>query len=416
MTSPEEQQLHIPHKEEPIRFVEELANEHDYWLSLTDAARITRTSEAMARRWVSSGRLPVKKELVGVNQRTRLVRASDVARLRPIIDPTAAITDDIHKLDLLSIPREHLRLLQVHQILQTAVHELQAEGRQQMKTTYVALEQLTMMVQSQGELWEHQFTDVQKEFHQTAEQQQRQYEAVVEQGVAHTQDIERMTAKSREQERLHQQNMERLRDVVQDSFLNLQTTVQEMRNDVEQQFAKRDQDDQLQREQMQHTFTSLLQQQQEHVTRVLTEREEILVQQTQGQKRLQHDLSTVQHTLMNTQETFTALFQQVGEVKIGFEHILSELASMRTAWNEHVEAWEARLEQIAAQVEAADNGTSTYQERVETQNRLIETLTKRLQDEISNRQVLGEQVAVQQKHLQALSHELAGLKQQRTKE
>ncbi len=105
---------------------------------------------------------------------------------------------------------------------------------------------------------------------------------------------------------------------------------------------------------------------------------------------------------MDTQETFTALFQQVGEVKIGFEHTLSELASMRTAWNERVEVWEARLEQIAAQVEAADNGTSTYQERVETQHRLIEALTKRLQNEISNRQVLGEQVAVQQKHLQAL--------------
>ncbi len=28
----------------PVRFVEELADEHDYWMSLTDAARITRTS------------------------------------------------------------------------------------------------------------------------------------------------------------------------------------------------------------------------------------------------------------------------------------------------------------------------------------------------------------------------------------
>lgn len=41
-------------------------------MSLTDAARVTRTSEAMARRWVSSGRLPVKREPAGINQRTRL--------------------------------------------------------------------------------------------------------------------------------------------------------------------------------------------------------------------------------------------------------------------------------------------------------------------------------------------------------
>ncbi len=40
------------------------------------------TSEAMARRWVTSGRFKVKKEAVGIPPRTRLVRLSDVAAIR----------------------------------------------------------------------------------------------------------------------------------------------------------------------------------------------------------------------------------------------------------------------------------------------------------------------------------------------
>src|SRR5690348_14966786 len=105
-----EQQQLIPqmgnqdNKEDRTRYVEDLASPEEYpgdaWISITDAARITRTSEAMARRWVTSGRLPVKKDAVGIPPRTRLVRLSDVAKIRPIVDPTAAITGEVRKLDL----------------------------------------------------------------------------------------------------------------------------------------------------------------------------------------------------------------------------------------------------------------------------------------------------------------------------
>src|SRR5260370_27880892 len=66
----------------------------------------------MARRWVTYGRLPVKKEAVGIPPRTRLVRMSDVAKIRPIVDPTAAITGDVRKLDLPSIPRQQQQIMQ----------------------------------------------------------------------------------------------------------------------------------------------------------------------------------------------------------------------------------------------------------------------------------------------------------------
>ncbi len=101
-------------KDDLVQYVEELAGPGDAWISLTDAARITRTSEAMARRWVTSGRLKVKKEPVGVPPRTRLVRMSDVASIRPIVDPTAAITDDVRKLDLPSIPRQQVQIMEDH--------------------------------------------------------------------------------------------------------------------------------------------------------------------------------------------------------------------------------------------------------------------------------------------------------------
>jgi chromosome segregation ATPase len=119
-------------KEDLIKYVEELAGPEEYppgdaWISLTDAARVTRTSEAMARRWVTSGRLKVKQQSVGVPPRTRLVRLSDVAKIRPIVDPTAAITGEVRKLDLASIPRQQLQIMEDHQHLLLEIAALRSK-------------------------------------------------------------------------------------------------------------------------------------------------------------------------------------------------------------------------------------------------------------------------------------------------
>ena len=117
-------------QEDRIQYVEELASVENYpdgdaWISLTDAARVTRTSEAMARRWVTSGRLKVKKEAVGIPPRTRLVRLSDVAAIRPIVDPTAAITGEVRKLDLPSIPRQQLQIMEEQQTIRVQIAAFQ---------------------------------------------------------------------------------------------------------------------------------------------------------------------------------------------------------------------------------------------------------------------------------------------------
>src|SRR5215472_17625628 len=91
-------------------WVEDLSGPEDYWLTLTDAARITRRQEVTIRRWVAAGHLPVRRQPMGLTKATRHVRASDLARLSPIIDPSAAISDATAHLDLVGIPQQQAQL------------------------------------------------------------------------------------------------------------------------------------------------------------------------------------------------------------------------------------------------------------------------------------------------------------------
>src|SRR5579885_3850241 len=105
-------------KDDQTRYVEELAGEGDYWLSITDAARVCRVQDVSIRRAIARGALPVRRQRAGQNKRTRLVRASDLPGAGfPIIDESAAITTEIGKADILSIPRQQQRILQDHQQL-----------------------------------------------------------------------------------------------------------------------------------------------------------------------------------------------------------------------------------------------------------------------------------------------------------
>ena len=92
------------------RYADELVGPDDYWLTITDAARATRRQDVSIRRWISKGLLPVRRQHVGLNQRTRLVRASDLAALTPIIDPAGAISTERGRLDLTSIPLQQAQI------------------------------------------------------------------------------------------------------------------------------------------------------------------------------------------------------------------------------------------------------------------------------------------------------------------
>src|SRR5712692_5590409 len=111
--------------------VDALAEPEDYWLTITDAARATRRQDITIRRWIATGQLPVRRHTVGLNQRTRQVRASDLAKLTPIIDPTAVITGEEGRLNLMSIPVEQAQLRVGQQQLQQHVAALREHVEQQ---------------------------------------------------------------------------------------------------------------------------------------------------------------------------------------------------------------------------------------------------------------------------------------------
>ncbi|HEU5376651.1 MAG TPA: hypothetical protein VFV38_14545, partial [Ktedonobacteraceae bacterium] len=113
-------------REDPVVYVEELGGEGDYWLSITDAARICRVQDVSIRRAIARGALPVRRQRAGQNKRTRFVRASDLPSVGfPIIDESAAITTEIGKADILSIPRQQQRIQQDHQVLMARLQEIQ---------------------------------------------------------------------------------------------------------------------------------------------------------------------------------------------------------------------------------------------------------------------------------------------------
>jgi myosin heavy subunit len=108
-------------------WVEDLSGPEDYWLTLTDAARVTRRQEVTIRRWVAAGSLPIRNRPLGLNKRTRHVRASDLSQLTPIVDPSATISGASAQIDLLSIPSQQAQILQQQREIDHRAQTLIAE-------------------------------------------------------------------------------------------------------------------------------------------------------------------------------------------------------------------------------------------------------------------------------------------------
>lgn len=136
--------------EEKIRYVVDLEDGNDYWLSITDAARVCRVQDVSIRRAIAAGRLPVRRLPVGENKRTRLVRASDLPRSNfPILDSTAAITSDIRKVDVLSLPLQQQRLAEGQQQILQEVVQANAQLAQAQKTQEAQATELATLRQAQ---------------------------------------------------------------------------------------------------------------------------------------------------------------------------------------------------------------------------------------------------------------------------
>lgn len=370
--------------ESQVRYVEELAGPDDAWISLTDAARMTRTSEAMARRWVTSGRLAVRRQPVGMNQRTRLVRLSDVAAIRPIIDPAAAITDEIRKLDLPSIPRQQAQIMRDHeQLLQQVQH-----GQEAISEVRRNLEDVSAQFHRAVEELHHGLLSHLASLQELRSRQQQQHDMLAAQkDQMHT--LEQMTQEmtARSEQFLH--DLELLRTVVM-------AQRQEIQQAVEQKIAALDQEHRRQADQLRQNLTSRLQQQQERIDDALQAMKGTLGRQEQAQVQLQQDLAAQQETLM------TLIEQRVRAVQTSFEQSLLQQAQDWAALDQRLEKFEQKLDQGSRRAEAERVMLLDYQKRFEAQDQRLQTLSTQLQDEVEERKRLSEQLMTQQEQLRML--------------
>ncbi|MFL5663684.1 MAG: hypothetical protein ACJ8BW_20435 [Ktedonobacteraceae bacterium] len=375
-----------------VRYIEDLAGPDDAWITITDAARITRTSEAMARRWVTSGRLPVKRQAVGVNQQTRLVRLSDVAAIRPIIDPTAAFSDEMHKLDLPSIPRQQAHILREHERLTQQVQQ----GQHAVDEVRRDLREARMHQQQAIEDLHQQYSTHQNELHQRQTLQQQQHDALAMQVQDQTHALEQMTNDMMEQRKQLQREVERLRTTVMEQFKAAQ-------HEREQKLSELDGDHRRQREQLREDLTTLFQQHFERIQDILKIMGNTLAQCDQDRDQLEQDLATQQQSLVLLREDLTTLLEQQGhEIKSAFEQQIAQQVQDRSALGDRLEKMEQWREQLAAQ---------EYQQRFTAQDDQLQLLSKLLQEERAERKTFSEQLTAQQEQVQSLHREIDRLKQ-----
>lgn len=173
-----------PAKQE--RYVDELADSADCWLTFTDAARVTRRQDIVIRRWVYSGALPVRRKPVGLNKRSRQVRLSDLRQLTPIIDLAGAISGAPGRFDLMSIPEqqatilnEHQHLLADHTTLSQAVQTVQQHLADQTEQTRGALDAQFRQVMATVQAFQADYSAQFLQHQETLQAQQQGFHSII---------------------------------------------------------------------------------------------------------------------------------------------------------------------------------------------------------------------------------------------
>jgi len=334
-----------------VEYVEELAGPDDYWLSITSAARVVRRQDITIRRWIASGMLPLRGDAAkagqpgaprpsGLNKRTRYVRASDLEKLSPIVDPGAVIIGEEGRLDLPSIPAEQAAIKAAHQQLLGEVGDLRQQVQTHTQTFQAALAEQATAWQRDLEAFRTSISTQITEMERVAETQAGQltslghlitdYQSQLERvGEAQRQQYESFTARIDDSQR----QVEVLRKEVTESLERLTSTHQQSRQDWEQAMA------------LQNTMLVDLQ----HALERVEYREEKLARQ-------QHEAN-------------------------------EEAARTATAVTRRLEQFEQRLGQIAQAAEhTARSSAQAYQERADGQDRQMEELRRLLQQEVEARQ------------------------------
>ena len=361
-------------KEDLIQYVEELRSREEYpegdaWISITDSARITRTSEAMARRWVTSGRLPIKQGTFGIPPRTRLVRLSDVAKIRPIVDPTAAVSDETRKLDLASIPRQQQQIMQDYQrilaetaILKFTVEQSTSETRASLREGLEELEKRTVARQDHlTSVLEQQLVELRQQL---------------------TGQLERLTTELSTLQRQLQEAHEELA-----ASLTAQDQAQQAR--LQEATAHLDTEQQAQDHKLEETSTALEQ-----------------AKGTIGQ--VQRDLQQAAKDLQTaidgayqkaTREATTLIEQTARDLRSDLTTLESDQAKDVAMLTSQIESMSRKLEQLSAAITAAKHTAEERAQHSHAQESRIDELVLQLEVEREARRMLTQQVQVLLQHV-----------------
>lgn len=366
------------------RYVEVLRNKDEYpegdaWISITDAARVTRTSEAMARRWVTSGRLAVRKEPVGLIPRTRLVRLSDVAAIRPIIDPTAAITNEVAKLDLASIPRQQLQIMEEHErlsreaaTLEQSIVEIRDRLNRQDQLSSALEQQLTSLDETHSRTLQAlkiALAEMGAELVADLEQTRKALTNTTEQHAA------KLHRKIEDEERERQQDIQALTIRIQTQDEKVEEISTGLENEQRQRQQEREEItkrvDNLDKEK-----TALLKL---HLDGIKEVRQEILTEAQALEKRQEAARETL------SQELNRAIEQQTRQFTMQLEALERDQARDVATLTTRFETLTSRLEQTNATI-------SSNQQRALTQENRLDALQYELEQEREARRVLIQQL------------------------
>jgi chromosome segregation ATPase len=368
-------------KESRIKYVDELANAADYppgdaWISITDAARVTRTSEAMARRWVTSGRLPIKPGDYGIPPRTRLVRLSDVAKIRPIVDPTAAISDDTRKLDLPSIPRQQAQIMQDHQhlLVETgkallAVEQLKEETRKQLEEQLDLLKKQCALINT----LEERLNDLSKLVEETSNTV-----------TTHGGTLEQLTTELTTLQGQLQQARAELAANITEASQAQQTRLQEATTRLD-----------TRAEAQERTLTE--------ISSTLATAQAAIEQTRQEQAALEKRQKAAQEN--QTQALRTEMAQQAHDLAKELQQLESDQAKDIASINSQIESINTGLDQANSAITAARQIATGSQTQARAQESRITELQQELEDERSARRILEQQLAALTQRVNALSSE-----------
>lgn len=344
----------------PVKYIDDLAGEDDYWLSITDAARATRRQDVTIRTWIAKGLLPVRRRSVGLNKRTRQVRASDLKQLTEIIDPTAAITSDEGKLDLVSIPVQQQQILAEYkqvtvqgdallkQLGNLATRIQQTLAEQQERSTS-ALAQLHISLTEQQGRTQEALAQLQAVLSAAMTQQQEAQGIllnVVEAGAAKQQDtsqtyqatlLTHLTQQSQQAE-VTQSMLGTLQAQLAEQSMVLSRSIQETatlfqhQSDIVQAFEQR----------VSTTITQLvhrLDTTQGAITQRLEDAQEAIIQQLSTLANRQGALEA------EVRQSFTAFTQQLGTLFTPLAQQLTMIGEQQTLLSQYVQAALTRTEQ-----------------------------------------------------------------------